>query len=233
MKRLQAEIVFQSIRPVRPPPLVDCRPQCRQGLLLLTLQSVDLHIGNPMPTSANARCGPNVFQAAFEQQIRSFLLPVLNILLGALAVALGVVLIRTRRRMSMIQREIHRFKSPSGGLDRTLLALVGRAGSSIDVLNESKRILLWQGKRPQEETASDAIGLVSRLISTVMDATGIEPIEGYSSTVAFDPACHSSYEGLSPGEQALVLETGWRKDSNILKKAVVKRIAGAKNDVVA
>lgn len=149
----------------------------------------------------------------------------ISFLLGAVAGVLGVMLIRTRRRVSIVQREAYRMMRARGELDRTLLALVGRAGSSIDLLNESKRILYLEGKRSPEEAASDAVGLASRLISTVKDATGIKPIERYRSTVTFDPARHSSYEEISPSEQVLVLETGWERDKNILKKAVVKRIS--------
>ena len=108
--------------------------------------------------------------------------------------------------------------------DMALESLLGLAGgSSIDLLSEAQRILYWKNKRSSDETAKDANGFLITLLRSVVTATGIRPIAAFQQIVQFDERYHTCYTEVARGEQVRVVETGWVKGNEIIKKAVVEK----------
>jgi len=108
--------------------------------------------------------------------------------------------------------------------DRTLLALMGLADNSVDLLNECIRFLHLRGRRNKDSVIADATGLIQNLLEVVARVSGIAPVEKYGATVEYNSRYHTAYESVEPRESVKVIETGWKHGQHILRNAVVKKL---------
>jgi hypothetical protein len=108
--------------------------------------------------------------------------------------------------------------------DLVLNSLLGLAGgSSVDLLSEAQRILYLKNTRSADETVKDANGFLITLLRSVVTAARLRPIAAYRQIVLFDERYHTCYSKVIKGEQVRVIETGWVKGNEVIKKAVVEK----------
>lgn len=143
-------------------------------------------------------------------------------LLILLLISILVILYR-RHRFAPKKIDVSPKASTASAVDRTLLTLIGRNSSSIDILNEIIQHLYWHKERTEKENAADAFSILQQLYSSIQKVVDITPLEKYGKKVAFDSKRHTTYDRLAPGEKATIVEVGWKCGNRIIKKALVKK----------
>ena len=70
-------------------------------------------------------------------------------------------------------------------------------------------------------SSEDMVTNLSTWLVDTLAAEGLEPILSQGDRVTFDPAQHSSNDPLEPGDQVMVLRSGWAQHSNIVRRPEV------------
>jgi hypothetical protein len=101
--------------------------------------------------------------------------------------------------------------------------LIGLGNSPVDLLSEAQRILYYLGKATSRQTEEDMQNLLVTLLRDVSARINLQPIAPYHQIVQFDPLLHQGDHPILEGAQVQVqvLETGWRVDGLVVKKAYV------------
>ena len=88
-----------------------------------------------------------------------------------------------------------------------------------DVLDQIQSWLYVHGK---EKDGSQSVRMFSLLLKELQRLFGLHPVS-VGTLVKFDPAQQQAWEQIYPGEDAIVVESGWVLDSETIKKPVIIR----------
>jgi len=142
-------------------------------------------------------------------------------------------ILRLKDQKKQLSDELHQanriVRAVRAGSEQFVLlgTLIGFGDSPVDLLSEAQRILYDMGKVSKRQTVEDAENMLVALLRSVSDRISLHPIAPYHQIVRFDPEIHQGDRPISEGITVQVLETGWRVDGMIIKKAyVTKQIEG-------
>lgn len=108
--------------------------------------------------------------------------------------------------------------------DPVLSALIGQGNFPVDYLAEAMRILYFNDKRSSEATVRDVTGYFIGLLKMISGLTEIEAIGYYQEEVKFSSHLHTCNTPIPDGQRVKIIESGWKKEDIVLKKAIVEMV---------
>jgi hypothetical protein len=116
-------------------------------------------------------------------------------------------------------------KSTQRDIGSLLGALIGYDKGPTDLLSEAQRILFWKDKRSVDDSIHDAYGYLAKLLRTITKVEGVRPLAKYHKVVSYQSAYYNCSKPVSEGDQVRVIETGWMRGDEVLKKAEVEKLS--------
>ena len=116
-------------------------------------------------------------------------------------------------------------KSTQRDIGPLLGALIGYDKGPTDLLSKVQRILFWKDKRSVDDSIHDAYGYLAKLLRTITKVEGVRPLAKYHKVVSYQSAYYNCSKPVSEGDQVRVIETGWMRGDEVLKKAEVEKLS--------